>query len=217
MKSRNLKIALSGFSGTGKTSLAKALGHRLELPVIPEEMLTLANADRALVIAQAENRFAELPDAIQALINAFVHWDNGRSEAYAQRQGYIADRWEADLLDWWLARFGKGSYPVDQVTATLFGNFQKKAADLDYVILMPLLRPFSRDANDEGNKRGGSMTTQLLNTTLTRGLIVSFTQLPIISLPSQPLGIDERVDYVLKAIAAHQSRRNSTPPSSSMI
>lgn len=212
MTTNNLKIALSGFPGTGKTTLANALGQRLGLPVIAENMRPLANADANFVIAQAHNQNKDIPQLAQILIGAFLSWDASRGEEYVKHDGFIADRWEADLLDWWLARFGKGVLAVDDITGKLLMSFQTKAENLDYVILMPLRHQFSADANDDGIKRTNRLTAQIRTTAMVRGLLASFTNLPIISLPNAPLSVEQRVDFIINTIAAHQAKLSNARP-----
>ena len=199
-----LKIAVSGSPGTGKTALVKALAERLDLVTIEEGLAPLACADQALLQLVASGR-APRNDVMVArnlLIQAFHDWTASRATQYAQHGRFVADRWEADLLDWWLMRFGQDNHKVHQITAALLRDMQAKSATIDFHIAMPLQTPFTAQPNEQGIPRNNGFTSRVLHNVLTLGLVQQFTRLRIIRIPDGPLSVEQRVDYVIAAIGS---------------
>jgi predicted ATPase len=199
MSSRKLKIAVSGFPGTGKTSLVKALGEKFDIPIIQENMLPIRNAEKDFATARMQRRTEDLPALHAALVESFVSWDAGRTKEYQARDSFVADRWEADLLDWWLVRFGQGRASVDSVTTSLLKNFQEKSKIFNFVVITPVQKPFSFEPNEQGNTRSANLTMHVLNMAVTAGLVQHFTDLPALFIPNEPMSVEERVDFVSAA------------------
>lgn len=71
-----LKMAVTGFAGTGKTTLCEALGEHFALPVLGEDMgaITAANQEAERVLRFAYSTAAERSAAREASIEAYVAW-----------------------------------------------------------------------------------------------------------------------------------------------
>ena len=214
MVNHSLKVAVSGFPGTGKTTLVKAISERFDLPIIQEDMFSIGNASNLYDIAIRQNRTLDLPVLKRKLIESYLSWDKKRTEAYLSSQTFIADRCEADLLDFWLLRFSSSGSEIDQITNFLLKNFCNKIQKFDLIIMTPLSPPFSHLPNEEGNKRKSGFTLHVHNAAMTSGLIQSFTNTPILRLPTTAKSIDERLNLVsvnLNEIIS-RNRRPDVPP-----
>ena len=198
--SDNLKIAISGPNASGKTSLAKALGDRLNLPVIKEEVSAIYQAKGLLnKMHKDEASRKEIIGAERQWINSFFEWAQDRERKYDENDRFVADRWEADLLDIWLVYFGREPN-VDRSTAELLKILHQRAKMFDLVIIMPFSKPFTNTNNDENLVRQQSFTMRLLNNVTTRGIVATTPNLKILNIPNRPLSIDQRVDFVEKTI-----------------
>jgi len=195
MAHKPLRIAVTGFPGTGKTSLVKALGEKFDLPVIEENMLPIARAERLMALAHMQNRQRDIPALRINLIEQFKQWDTDRTSLYKKAGGFVADRWELDLLDWWLVRFGLDRNNMDALTHRFLHNFKEKAKTFDLVVVTPT-RMFSQRPNEQGNRRSSSFTTQILSEAITAGLMHTQVDVPILRLPDKPLSVEQRVDLV---------------------
>jgi adenylate kinase len=92
MKTNNkLKIVVSGFPGTGKTTLVNALSKELSLPIIQENMFEIGSLNRDLNIAIKQGRKQDLPTLIKQYSESFLDWDAKRGFSYQGHEGFIAD------------------------------------------------------------------------------------------------------------------------------
>jgi SpoVK/Ycf46/Vps4 family AAA+-type ATPase len=188
--------------GTGKTTLARALADRFEVPLIAESMRGIADADRDYSAAMERRDSADLQRLGQAMADEFLAWKAMRATEYASHTGFVADRWDADLLDWWLVAFGRGASQVDSFTSQFIDGLVAASASIDLAVLTPVMPPFAGGENDEGNGRLVNMTKHVLSNTLTAGVIRRFTTVPVLELPARPMSVDQRVDAVVAALEA---------------
>lgn len=196
-----MRIAVSGYPGTGKTSLVKALSDHYQLPILKENMFEIGDINRKINVAHRLNQTAEVDALIKRYVQSFMKWDAERTEAYKTHPAFIADRWEADLLNYWLLSSRSLSLNSSQVTIKLFNHLKAKSKSIDFVVLTPLIKPFSSENNEEGNTRKKGYNGHLQDIVINTGLIKAYTEIPLILLPEKPMTIDERVQYIDDYIA----------------
>ena len=120
----NLRIAISGSAGTGKTTLAQALAERLDVPYLEEGFRERREAGLDLHdLSRAEH---------QALLMEL--YEEARSQAMACPDGFVQDRCPLDFLAFWLHY---GFWGEDGMTASLFERAQSDLAAYDRVIVLP--------------------------------------------------------------------------------
>lgn len=199
-----MRIVVSGPTGTGKTTLVKALAERLGLPVLAEEMNDLFRLEGLYKKARRDGRDKALLDqAASAWGSAFIDWAKRRSTQYDGHRGFVADRWEADLLDIWLVKFA--GRDVDKATAWLLNDMRRKARTLDLAVVLPLQDIMGSMRNEAALPRVGFLSGRILNSLLTRALIGQCPGLKTLQLPARPLSVDERVTLVERAFAQRSS------------
>lgn len=91
-----MRIAVSGSAGTGKTTLARALGARLGLPVIGEGMREFLERTGIDLHTLSHGAFKDLVRGL---------WEERRATeeaAWARSGGFVADRAGVDFAAFWM-------------------------------------------------------------------------------------------------------------------
>jgi len=195
---------VSGYVGTGKTALCVALAGKLRLPVIPENMTGIGNAGvrftRALRAFGADPRAEDPALSRRALVETFLGWTAERAALYAGPSGFVADRWEADLLAWWLI---SNLIDDDGTTVALVEAMQAQAPLFDYIVFPHLTKPFvgKGTVNTDGLVRAGSFSQHIAFHTMLAGLLQELTKPRVIRLPQNVETAEDRAEYVVNVIA----------------
>lgn len=201
MSDHTLKIAISGPNASGKTTLANAISERYRIPVLEEGVAQIFNSQAVFDKLRHERApVNELVQAKTAWIDAFSRWTENRALAYEKNPGFVADRWEADLLDFWLVLM-RNEKNVDQLTVKFAKNLRARAKMLDLVIVMPFGAPFSREKNDADIARATTLANRLLNTMITTGIIHTLPDVRVLRIPPTVLSVGERLALIEKSLS----------------
>jgi len=177
------RIALSGSAGTGKSTLARALAARLELPYIAEGMRT--RIEGGLDLHRLDH------DGLRALLLEL--WEEQQAledAAVAQAGGFVADRSPWDFAAFWLHYH----FSMDpQQTTAFFGAVRRRAAAMDRILLLPWgVLPLQADGVRSTNawmQRHYQATLEgLLQREAAPGLVAALPGLD---------GVDRRLQWVL--------------------
>jgi len=117
-----VKIAITGSAGTGKSTLAAALGERLGVSVVPEGM-------REYLERSGVNLHDLGPDGLRDLVLEL--WRE--REPLEAVEGFVADRCSVDFAAFWLFY----RFEHDPRTTQLQAAFSAHARRYDYVIMLP--------------------------------------------------------------------------------
>lgn len=205
-----LKIAISGSGGTGKTTLCHALSAALGLPAIEEQLQPVVEAINQVHRAkQGETSPEKIARAERAYGQVCEGWLNGRVALHEKFPGgFVADRWALDILQRWLiAGIQRDN---DILTRKLLGHVQKEAQQLDLVIITPMIRLQDEQVNEAGLHRQQSLSPRILSHAMYRGLLEQLTTVPRLYLSSQPSTVDQRVDQVRELLNRLRARRNTS-------
>ena len=200
------RIAVSGFAGSGKTALCAALGERLAVPVLSEDMECI----EAVSSPQPPGKEGAVRKNLSDLLDAMIAWHERRKTAYKASPAFVADKWEADILAWSMIEFPPSdSAAVDSRGIELVRMVQSSAAEIDCVVMMPFQMPFlpsgSRDA--AGMERRFGFTRLLLWETVMTGIIKRFTGIPVLKVPAGMMTVQARADAVLAGLGSTAAGR----------
>jgi hypothetical protein len=185
--------------------VAQALAERLGLRLIPEGLAEVhaAVVQRARLLRDPQATDQQVQVGHHEAMAACLDWLQRRERVYAESEGFVADRWEADLLDTWLKLFA-GLSP-DAQTRAILARMREVARGLDLVVLLPPPAFDVERFNDEGLPRRPGFSLKLQAYAMTSGLLRQCPGLRVLALPSgQP--VTARVDAVLRALSRHDSR-----------
>ncbi len=191
-----MRIALNGQVASGKTTLGRAIAEKYSLPFIEEGLGDIFKWKRTIQQLR-ENQAAEeeITEVKRRWIRSFLEWKEKRAQLYQQHREFVADRWEADLLDIWLF-FWAREPKADNVTVELHQNFHDKARLMDLVVLLPFGEPFTRENSTPTLKRNTRFSTGLLNWTVLNGLISSVPDLNVLRIQDEVSSLDQRLALV---------------------
>jgi len=194
-----MRIAISGPVGSGKTTLASALSERLGLPVIPEDMTQMVGFTSRIAHARTHNA---PPQVIAALhkdwMKSHIDWVKRRKSQAKQHPGFISDRWEADILSFWLVMFGQ-FYP-DKDTKFILDHMVEASTQLSVLIRLPPAPFVFAKANDMGLMRRSQLTIELLYDSLRDGLLRHCPTLRVVDVPASLTMLDARCEFVMAQI-----------------
>lgn len=196
-KERNMRFAISGATGSGKTTLAKDLAERLRLPVLSENWapLMLAKERYFSTIKDESSGTDQRRETLHNWKLAYKKWLDTRHEEQFKLKGYVSDRWAADAYSNWLREFM--SSPDDSMALYLLRAMRVHSEMFDFFVILPVTQKIAEDRNTEDLKREPSLHIRVMANGLTAGLITHYLKRPIIEVPSRSMSREARVDYVL--------------------
>lgn len=163
------KIALTGPAGSGKTTLAGALGKALSLPVLPEGVEDIYRKRAAFVYTQKTGAPAARQwEAVWASMDSHFEWCQVQAQRTADLPGFVADRWEMDIMSNWIRCFPK--HDVDDRTKRLHDIWRARAGAYDLIVVLPIGDFPAGETNDLGMRRRMNMAVQLMAFSIDAGL-----------------------------------------------
>lgn len=192
-----MKIAVTGAGGAFRTRLALALGRRLDLPVIAEDMDGVITAELAL------QRGANSHDAMARLRNDCLDqglsWLQRRRDRQLEVGAFVADGFAFDLLQRWLSN-GTGEKHRSWFDG-LVAECRAQAGVLDLIVMPPLQQASQRGDKRDWNSRI-SHIGQLESQALLRGLMDEMLQTPRLYLPVSAVGEEAQIAQVVETLRA---------------
>src|SRR5262249_27667141 len=136
VKITDLRIVVTGPTGSGKTTLVKALAQKFKLPILNEGLKNIHASGKVFAnLTRDKNRSQpNLEKAFWNWVKSYSDWTDERKRLYSLHNGFVADRWEGDLLTEWLSEFSKRRNDrIDEVTVKLLEDMRIKARRLSFV------------------------------------------------------------------------------------
>lgn len=201
MPFNSMKIAISGPNASGKTTLASALSRKYRIPVIQEGVTPVFNAQATFEKLRRDR--APVEEVLRARtewIQSFVQWTKDRDAEYERHQDFVADRWEADLLDFWLV-FMRNEKDIDPLTIHFVKSLIARSKEFDLVVVTPFAAPLAGEKNDVEMTRNSSLTNRLLNSMLTSGIINNLSNVRVLKIPPTIESVEDRLGLIEKILA----------------
>lgn len=190
-----------GASGTGKTTLAKALAERFSLPMAEEDFgeIVAVGHELSRLSAKPQNK-AEVSDGIKKYAAACSRWLERRARFQKENPAFVMDRCCFDLLTRWI-KVCTQLQENDRLLKSLIRTCQQQSSEIDLITVLPLHTRFNIPReNEEGLSRDQRMSRRISRQASIIGLTQQFSMAPILLMPSSEGSIDARVDKITTAL-----------------
>lgn len=202
------RLAITGASGIGKTTLAKALAALLQLEFIKEDIVLLLNAQ------EATNRLAKEGKLKRSHIDSYAltcgEQIERQNRAFHEQgeSGFICDRFAIDVI----ARLLR--HPFDRVDDGRFSELLEAArtqiAGIDLIIIPPLSAwAFQPSRNDMGRTRNVAVLPKTRIHSLYTGLSLHLAPERTLLLPAQDTRHEHWIPMVRQALAGQRLRTSA--------
>lgn len=202
-----MKIAFSGAAGIGKTTTARVLADKLNVPFLAEDFgAYFEAATRLRAGSQPGISEGEQTAASRHYLHTAQEWLNNRAQQFRNPDGFVADRWALDMLTAFLS---KGVFRHEnELVEQLIRHTQQQAAQLDLLVFLPLTTEWVTEVNESALPRPRRLSTQLMMHSLCRGLHIQLTGAPVLHVPKRIATVEDRVQFIMQAL--ERSRQAAT-------
>jgi len=187
-----IRIAITGTSGVGKTTLAKALAEKYQVPYIPEDWNGLFAALKAF---KTEKNPDHQKEQLQRFVQELNQWLKHRRQLCNDNKGFVMDRCVFDAFKMVIHEhvFSKETEAIKKLIQQSI-NFSKS---INCVVVPPLSEWMSQEpVNQQGMKRNNDLHHKVYSQSLTIGLLEQFCRTQKIYLSNKYPTTEDRVIIV---------------------
>jgi len=188
-------IAISGTSGTGKTTLAKELSKKYDLAIKPENIHPLIDSFKKVLLNKDPKLQNQL---ITNYVQIAYEWLDERQEFIQKNNRCILDRWALDILARFLFSnlFNINSDPIYKLIELI----RTQSESLTVLIIPSIIQSSIPTLNEDNLARSSNMSRRIYSQASTIGLAKMYTRCPTILIPNQMTQLESRVNSITKAI-----------------
>lgn len=205
------RIAISGCSGTGKTTLALALATKLSVPYLEEDFRALTEAAlhyNQVRTGEGATAHQRRRHAFDSYMAACRDWLRKRKQDYAANSSYVADRSGFDILMQLV--MSRDSLLIDPLWLEFLALCQQESRHHD-IIIIPTLMPWSLkdEHNEAGLVRRTSLQARIHSQSTLIGLVQQFSRGHYLLLrphPGRTDSVEERIEMILPVLKQRSAR-----------
>lgn len=200
---RPWRIAITGASGTGKTTLGRVLADQYSLPFIKEDIGELLASQDKLSRLAASGKLKR--SHVRTHAARCQEQLDRQNLQFADHSGFVCDRFAVDVL----ARVMR--HPFDRLGkdhfASLLENTRQQLTRIDLIVVTPLSAwAFQPSKNDMGRQRNVALLPKTRIHSLYSGLCVTLAPERSLFLPSDDTRHDTWIPLILEALTATNAR-----------
>lgn len=201
-----MKIAFTGTSGIGKTTIAKALADRYSLRLVGEEIDKLAYAIDVLK-KTPRDKTKELNKSIERFLKSLDDWLSDRMKYFESDLCFIEDRFCIDAINF-LASSGIGKFG-DDLVKDLVVKCAQYSTIYDLVVVPPI-QDFTtfQYRNHDGLYRNNTLASKIIQQSAYIGLLEQFCAAPRLYLTPNLKTIDQQIEAIEQVLKQKATNNN---------
>lgn len=193
-----MKIAITGTTGIGKTTLAKALSAHFSLSYIEEDIFKVVYAKDALKNIP-KDKTKEFNKGVERFLKTLDQWLTNRMRYFDSEEAFIEDRFCIDAIKY-LGISGIGKFG-DDLIKDLVVRCGQYSTTYDLVIVPPI-SDFStfQYRNESGLYRNNALASKVIDQSIYVGLLEQFCAAPRVYLTPNLITTEQRLENVCQIL-----------------
>ena len=191
-----VRIAITGATATGKTTLGRALADRLAIPFIEEGLQPVVKAIADL--ERTRRAGGDMKDSFVAARRSLLAYLAERAKLYRDNAAFVSDRTVVDVLTRWMRHRLSGQDHTE--FRAVVRQAQEALALLDWIVVPPLVTLTQEQTNEAGLERLAHLQERLFIQSLLIGLLVQLAPRKLILIPRSAQSVEQRVAFVVDRI-----------------
>jgi hypothetical protein len=189
-----MKIAITGASGIGKTTMALGLSKALHLTVIPEDFIEMTNLRSLVIQSKRAADHVKYGTLLERYVDSCRGWIKARNKYLQGDSPAIFDRCSFDVLKDWLTL--DLNEDDGALLKSLINECILESEKYDLVIVPPIGRFAAEEINEAGLKRTRGLSVKINSQSWIIGLLEQFCAAPRLLINDRCETTEQRVELV---------------------
>jgi ATPase subunit of ABC transporter with duplicated ATPase domains len=204
-----VRIAITGATAIGKTTLGRALAEHLGIPYFEEDLRPIVKAIGD--VERARRQGGEINASLVAARRSLLAYLAEKAKLYRDNAAFVSDRTAVDVLTRWMRNRLSGQNEVE--FRAVVRQVQETLGLLDWIVVPPLMTLTQQPTNEAGLTRVLHLQERLFIQSLVIGLLVQLAPGKLILIPRSAQSVDQRVAFVVDRMnrSGRADRSGSTP------